>query len=228
MDNKWIILIIIIFIGIAGYIYFTTPELVVDNFHSEKYVYTTEYTSGKVEPDYFIQYGYNITQTKAIDSSMDADLKIYDKNKNLIYEKSFDYKETEILEYDYEIEVSEEIFKKADAMEFVFYKQWEDVKLYNISTKILKGEDQTHELDDSKDLNIYKSSSDSSHNNYDSYSTRDDYSVYGDYIGNSNTHKFHQSFCSWADNIKSGNRVSFSSRQDALDCGYSPCSYCNP
>ena len=75
-----------------------------------------------------------------------------------------------------------------------------------------------------------KTSSSSSSSSYShdssSYDTNND--VYGDYVGNSNTHKFHTSYCSWADNIKSGNQVSFSSRQEAIDSGYSPCGHCNP
>ena len=48
------------------------------------------------------------------------------------------------------------------------------------------------------------------------------------YVGNSNTKKFHSPYCSSADKIKDSNRVTFSSRQDAISRGYTPCKLCNP
>ena len=46
------------------------------------------------------------------------------------------------------------------------------------------------------------------------------------YIGNRSSHKFHRTDCP---NLpKEENQVSFSSRQAALDAGYSPCGNCNP
>ena len=68
---------------------------------------------------------------------MGMDLKLYDKNGNLLDERSFDYQETEISEYSYVIGISEDIFKKAVTIELIFYKQWENMELYNISTKSL-------------------------------------------------------------------------------------------
>ncbi len=46
------------------------------------------------------------------------------------------------------------------------------------------------------------------------------------YIGNKNTQKFHRSDCSGLP--KRENAVSFSSRDEALSQGYTPCSRCNP
>lgn len=48
------------------------------------------------------------------------------------------------------------------------------------------------------------------------------------YVGNSNTKKFHSPYCSSADKIKDSNRVTFSSREDAISRGYTPCKLCNP
>lgn len=50
-----------------------------------------------------------------------------------------------------------------------------------------------------------------------------------DYILNTNTRKFHETYCSKADNIKSGNRAEFTgTREDLIQRGYEPCAVCNP
>lgn len=48
------------------------------------------------------------------------------------------------------------------------------------------------------------------------------------YLGNKNSKKFHLSTCSGAMDINKYNLVSFSSREEALSKGYSPCKACNP
>ena len=46
------------------------------------------------------------------------------------------------------------------------------------------------------------------------------------YIGNQNSQIFHLETCP---NLpKEENRILFTSRQEALDAGYTPCSNCNP
>lgn len=50
----------------------------------------------------------------------------------------------------------------------------------------------------------------------------------GDYIGNSNSGKFHKSTCSWGQKTAEHNRVYFSSRNSAISQGYMPCKVCNP
>lgn len=50
-----------------------------------------------------------------------------------------------------------------------------------------------------------------------------------DYILNTNTRKFHETYCSKADSIKSGNRSEFTgTREELIQRGYEPCSICNP
>lgn len=46
------------------------------------------------------------------------------------------------------------------------------------------------------------------------------------YIGNKNTKKFHSPDCYTLPSEK--NRVNFSSRSEAVNCGYSPCGNCCP
>ena len=48
------------------------------------------------------------------------------------------------------------------------------------------------------------------------------------YVGSINSDKFHYPSCSQADRIKDSNKITFSSREDAVSSGYSPCGICNP
>lgn len=48
------------------------------------------------------------------------------------------------------------------------------------------------------------------------------------YVGNSNSYKFHESYCSHAKKIASHNRVELNSREKAINSGYVPCKVCNP
>ena len=50
----------------------------------------------------------------------------------------------------------------------------------------------------------------------------------GAYIGNARSNKFHRPDCRWAKKIAPANRVSFKSRQEAIDRGYVPCKVCKP
>jgi endonuclease YncB( thermonuclease family) len=50
----------------------------------------------------------------------------------------------------------------------------------------------------------------------------------GTYIGNSNSHKFHYPSCKSSSKIAEKNKVTFSSRDEAINQGYVPCKNCNP
>ena len=50
----------------------------------------------------------------------------------------------------------------------------------------------------------------------------------GTYIGNLDTHKFHKPSCKYSAKISEKNKVTFSSRDEAINQGYSPCKICNP
>lgn len=65
----------------------------------------------------------------------------------------------------------------------------------------------------------------------DSYSdtatnTNTDSSV--SYVASANSDKFHDPSCSAANKIKDANKVTFSSREEAINSGYQPCGICNP
>ena len=48
------------------------------------------------------------------------------------------------------------------------------------------------------------------------------------YVGNSNSHKFHAPGCGDVNKMKPSNKVYFSSRDEAVSSGYSPCGHCHP
>ena len=48
------------------------------------------------------------------------------------------------------------------------------------------------------------------------------------YVGNANTGKFHVASCNSVSKMAEGNKVFFSSRDDAVSQGYVPCNICNP
>jgi len=50
----------------------------------------------------------------------------------------------------------------------------------------------------------------------------------GNYLGNSNSKKFHKPNCGWAQKISPSNRVWFDTKHEALQAGYQPCKVCKP
>lgn len=75
------------------------------------------------------------------------------------------------------------------------------------------------------------SSSDSSSSYSQSQDSSGDYASSGSggsYVASSNSNKFHYSSCGHVNKIKSGNLISFSSREEAIAAGYSPCKSCSP
>lgn len=48
------------------------------------------------------------------------------------------------------------------------------------------------------------------------------------YVGNSNSGKFHAPGCGDVNKMKPSNKVTFSSRDEAISAGYSPCGHCHP
>ena len=53
-------------------------------------------------------------------------------------------------------------------------------------------------------------------------------SASGTYIGNSNSHKFHFPNCKSVGKMSEKNKITFSSRDEAIKQGYTPCKNCNP
>ncbi|MEE1336471.1 hypothetical protein [Methanobrevibacter sp.] len=89
--------------------------------------------------------------------------------------------------------------------------------------------------DDNYENNDQTDSSEGDYNSDDEYnsgesSKSDEYSSSSSesYVGSANSDKFHDPSCTYANKIKDENKVSFSSKDDAIDSGYHSCSYCNP
>lgn len=49
-----------------------------------------------------------------------------------------------------------------------------------------------------------------------------------DYVGSSESDKYHNPNCRWAKNIKDYNVVYFATEDEAISSGYVPCGTCNP
>lgn len=49
-----------------------------------------------------------------------------------------------------------------------------------------------------------------------------------EYIGNASSHKFHYPWCDGVKSMAEHNKVPFSTREDAIEVGYTPCGSCNP
>ncbi len=50
----------------------------------------------------------------------------------------------------------------------------------------------------------------------------------GIYIASLNSKKFHNPSCKWGQKISENNKITFNSRQEAINSGYEPCKSCNP
>ena len=53
-------------------------------------------------------------------------------------------------------------------------------------------------------------------------------STSNEYIGNSNTKKFHHTECHYESKIKSNHKVYFHTKESAIRAGYKPCKKCRP
>lgn len=87
----------------------------------------------------------------------------------------------------------------------------------------------TSNYHDNTRIPVENDSDDSSNSSYSgrssSKSSSDSASVY---VGSVNSNKFHSPYCTKAESIKDSNKVYFSSRDEAISSGYSPCKFCNP
>lgn len=78
------------------------------------------------------------------------------------------------------------------------------------------------EVDDGSNRDNFNSTDDVN----DTDSTKSDNRI--TYVASVNSDKFHEPSCSQAKRINEGNKITFSSRQEAIDAGYSPCGICYP
>lgn len=59
-------------------------------------------------------------------------------------------------------------------------------------------------------------------------STNDSSSASSTYVASAKTDKFHRPDCEWAQQISGSNKITYSSRDQAIAAGKTPCSVCNP
>lgn len=247
---KIILVLLLILFGLiiaTGGIHNLLPSSVeISDISAERTFTTWDYTSGVHEEASKIFITYGIDSCMGVDDGIITQWVGYDKKGKVVFNETCydlifnDYDESyaefdEIDEYHNYKNIGKIVKLELYIYKYVSSENEEvygnDINNENFGQLLYRGEteniiDTPDEHYDVNDIPKEKSNKKTSSNN--NIPKDDDSNVYGDYIGNSNTHKFHQSFCSWADNIKSGNKVSFSSRQDALDSGYSPCGHCNP
>lgn len=83
---------------------------------------------------------------------------------------------------------------------------------------------------DSTTSSSYTSSSSSSNSggSYSSSSFSSSSTGSAAYVASANSHKFHYPSCRWGKKISDSNKVTFSSRSDAISQGYEPCKVCQP
>jgi hypothetical protein len=78
------------------------------------------------------------------------------------------------------------------------------------------------------DTHVASSHSSSSSNSQPTSAESTSSSDSANYVGNANTGKFHVASCNSVSKMAEGNKVFFSSRDDAVSQGYVPCKICNP
>lgn len=114
---------------------------------------------------------------------------------------------------------------QVDSNTYSSYSAIEDSNDENYSTTLISQDSSSsHENSYSGDSSDSSESSQSGSNskNYESSGSG------GSYVGSANSNKFHYPSCRYVNNIKSGNLITFSSRDDAISSGYSPCKVCCP
>lgn len=113
--------------------------------------------------------------------------------------------------------------KKYDSMlnKALLKKGHAKAKYYSPNGKYKTTFEKLQKTAKSKKLGLWKYESGSG-------SSGDTSSGSGSYVGASTTYKFHKSSCSYVKNIKSGNRVYFKKRSEAVNAGYVPCKVCAP
>ena len=113
----------------------------------------------------------------------------------------------------------------------VVFEKTVDYDMDKFDLSDLDDEPEADENNETEDINEDWDS------NYDSFSddSSDDYSTSSSssssgitYVASQNSDKFHYPSCSAANRIKDSNKITFSSREDAVSRGYSPCGICLP
>lgn len=92
--------------------------------------------------------------------------------------------------------------------------------------KVLFNTTQHFNMDNYRDFVHYQKDNSSDGNS--STSIKSSSNTAHTYVASGNSNKFHEPSCSQANRIKDSNRITFSTRDEAISAGYSPCNICNP
>ena len=245
MKKRYILLILIILV--LGFYFISSipqdPTVDISNAHILKENIKEIYNSGTKN---FVKYHFVFDcDTVPVDSKLYCVFKVYDKNGKLLDKKSAlvePYRNDILIEGSYKNikKIRYYIYQDKGDFKSLFDALGYNYLVYKNSTsKVVKDHTvfiNTYEPVSTPSYTDYSSTS--SYYDDDSYYYDSDYdsgSSYaseevsgGSYVASKNSDKFHTSSCGHAERIKSGNRIYFSSRQDALDSGYSPCKHCDP
>lgn len=122
----------------------------------------------------------------------------------------------------------------ASADAYAYFPDHAEIKLYDANEHLL--DTQSVSLSPSSGLQTFGDYDDSSYSS-SSYSgsssgegstTRYNSGTSSSYVGNLNSGKFHAPGCSDVNKMNPSNKVYFSSRDEAISRGYSPCGHCSP
>lgn len=123
--------------------------------------------------------------------------------------------------------------KVASADAYSYYPDKAEINLYDSSSNLLdsvtvylKTESGTQTFS-SSDFGSGHSTSSSSSSGGGSTTTYNS-GTSNSYVGNSNSGKFHAPGCGDVGKMKPSNKVFFSSREEAINSGYTPCGHCHP
>ena len=117
---------------------------------------------------------------------------------------------------------------------FKYYPDFAEINLYESNGDLIDSRNVTLSINSGKQtFGVFDSSDYSSSSGTVSSSSSGSTTTYhsgtsSSYVGNSNTGKFHAPGCDSVDKMNPSNKVYLSSRDEAIERGYSPCQNCNP
>lgn len=128
--------------------------------------------------------------------------------------------------------IDDSVYSESSKHLYVWHKIWTDhyVNITSCDIVILKdgkvifNETKPYYMGNFKDESELSTSSsiDDSHDSSSSSSSS------GTFVASSNSNKFHEPYCSQAQKISDANKITFSSREEAINAGYEQCEICYP
>lgn len=202
----------------AENIYLSSVTTQITNFSSEN-------TNGEISTDYFYFVSFSLKNVTSRFSDSTIVVSLYENNNLIIANDgsqniSLNIGDDTELEYNYvPVSVSFSFDKLVNVTHFAVIVIDDEEVIFNethpFNMNNYENYNPVNFMNDSKD----ETSSSSNPNGVDSNIT---------FVASVNSDKFHEPSCSQAKRIKDENKITFSSREEALDAGYHSCSICNP